>query len=446
MPEIAASRFVRYANESELSDLVCPPYDVIDEAGRAALEAKNPHNYVRLILPREQQGEEPTARYARARALLDQWIADGVLARDDKPSILAVEQEFTDPSTGERRRRRGIEALLKLSDFSEGIVLPHERTLSGPKADRLELLRTTAAHLSPIFVLFPDESNDVTTALANVFAGKPTQEAVLDGTTHRAWVVTDESLIRSVQSLLRDRKAFIADGHHRYETALNFRRLAKEEGRTTEGTPLDYIPAFLCSMSDPGLVILPTHRLVHSLGANVDELVSKLGRWFDLRAIDGDPATDAGRNTALEALKSEAEAGRQSLLLVAPTGPARLLTLRKDASLDGVDSLPQVDAVRVLDVALLHALVFEETLGMSRESQAKQENLRYSKDARQAIDAVRGGEVELAFIVNSTPMDQVRAVSEAGEVMPQKSTFFYPKIVDGFFAQPLDAEGVLTGK
>lgn len=439
MPEIAASRFLRYAGLRDLSPVVCPPYDVIDEAGRAKLEAKSPYNFVRLILPREQQGEPATARYGRARELLGAWRKEGVLAQDEAPAILAVEQEFTDPSTGQRRSRRGLQALLRLREFSEGVVLPHERTLSGPKADRLELLRATGAHLSPIFALYPDEQNEVTGALDAIYRSPPSHEAVLDGTTHRAWIVSEPAVIQRVQGLLRERKAFIADGHHRYETALNFRRLAREEGRRVEGTPLDYIPAFLCGMSDPGLVILPTHRLVHSLSVDVAGLREKLGRWFEETKVVEHIDEEDGRRAALEQL-ARAGQSAHALLLVPTKGHARLLALKKDAPLDEVRSLPENPALRELDLVTLHAIVFEQVLGMSRASQEKQEHLRYSKDARQAITEVRSGGAELAFIVNPTKMDQVRRVSESGEVMPQKSTFFYPKIVDGFAVQPLEAE------
>lgn len=434
MPEIAPARFVRYAGTSDLTPLVCPPYDVIDEAGRVALEAKSPQNYVRLILPREQPGDGPLDRYVRARKTLDDWTASGVMKRDDQPSLFVLEQEFVDPITGDRRVRRGIQALVKLREFREGVILPHERTLSGPKADRLELMKAVRAHLSPIFILFPDEQNEVMGLAAATLKTAPTATAEAAGATHRAWRITDSKLIAALQERLAPRKGYIADGHHRYETALQFRANARAEGRTVEGTPLDYIPAFLCGMSDPGLVIFPTHRLVHSMPVNLLSL-DRAKAFFDMTPLAGEWDTK-------KAIARLAEAGKQSpvaFLAVDPAGSVMLLSLRKDAPLASVPTLPTTPALRAFDVAILHAVIFEHLLGMSRESQEKQLHLRYEKDAGHAIERVRSGEATLAFLLNPTRMDQVRDIAEAGEVMPQKSTYFYPKIIDGLGLQLLDA-------
>lgn len=441
MPSIAAGRFVRYANRTDLTDVVCPPYDVIDEAGRAALEAKSPYNYVRLILPREAAGDGPLDRYVRARDLVHNWTAEGIFARDQEPSIFAVEQSFIDLSTGERRVRRGIQSMLQLHDFSEGVILPHERTLSGPKADRLELMKAVQAHLSPIFVLYPDETNSVMSLVEHVFSTPPTATAEAAGATHRAWRITDPKVLAAVTEKLAPKKGYIADGHHRYETALRFRELARQQGRKVEGTPLNYIPAFLCSMSDPGLVIFPTHRLVHSMKFDAASFFEKLQPFFGIRDVSATLDTADGRKSAV---KSLAESGKQSLsyLAVTPDGSARLLALKKDAPLDTVPTLPKLPALRSLDVAVLHSVVMEHVLGMSRESQEKQQHLRYVKDAGDAIAQVKRGEAQVAFLLNPTTMEQVRNVSEAGEVMPQKSTYFYPKIIDGLGLQLLEGESI----
>lgn len=442
MPEIAPARFVRFVGPSDLTSVVSPPYDVIDEAGRTELEAKSPHNYVRLILPREQPGDGAVDRYRRARGLLDEWLATDVMAREEAPSVLAVEQRFQDLSTGEWRVRRGIQALLRLREFSEGVVLPHERTLSGPKADRLELMRAVGAHLSPIFVLYPDPENEVISAVSDVFDTPPDFEAQAAGATHRAWIVRDPQRLEALQSRLAPTQGYIADGHHRYETALRFRALAREEGRQTEGTPLDYIPAFLCGMSDPGLVIFPTHRLVHSMQIDLPSLLSRAERFFDVRPVTGAIDTDEGRAQALSQL-AQAGAERGVAFLALPSsGEAHVLALKPDAPLDEVPTLPSLPALRSLDVAVLHGLVFEHLLGMSRESQERQEHLRYVKDAREAVTRTRSGEAQVAFLLNPTSMQQVRDVAEAGEVMPQKSTYFYPKIVDGFGLVRLDESSI----
>jgi uncharacterized protein (DUF1015 family) len=441
MPPITAGRFVRYAHRADLTDVVCPPYDVIDEAGRLALEAKSPYNFVRLILPREEPGDGPLDRYVRARDTVKTWQAEGVLARDEEPSIFALEQSFVDPSTGERRSRRGIQALLKLHEFSEGIVLPHERTLSGPKADRLALMKAVQAHLSPIFVLFPDETNSVLATLGNIFDTEPTTTAEAAGATHRAWRITDPKLLAAISDRLASKKGYIADGHHRYETALKFRELARQQGRRVDGTALDHVPAFLCSMSDPGLVIFPTHRLVHSMQFDGKALLERMRQFFTFTEVQFPIDRADGRKAALRAL---AESGQRaiSFLVVPPQGPAQIISLRPDAPLDSVPTLPTNPALRTLDVAILHGLIFEHLLGMSRAAQEKQEHLRYDKDAAHAIERAHGGEAQITFLLNPTAMEQVRQVSEAGEVMPQKSTYFYPKIVDGLALQLLDDASV----
>lgn len=435
MPAIAPGRFVRYADGIDLTNVVSPPYDVIDEAGRAALEAADPHNYVRLILPRESPGDGPLDRYRRARALLDTWRRDGVLVEDERPSVMLVEQAFTDPVTGDVRRRRGVQALLKLSEFSEGQVRPHERTLSGPKADRLELMRAVGAHLSPIFVLYPDERNEVLAPHLGTFERPPDQRAESSGATHRAWRITDPAVIEALSRALAPRLGYIADGHHRYETALRFRALARAEGRRTEGTPLDYIPAFLCGMSDPGLVILPTHRLVHALAIDPVDLRRRAAPFFSVVPLGQRLETDAAIRAATDRLQGT---GGKAFVVVWPDASAEVWTLRPDAPLETVAGMPAEPALRQLDVVLLHAIVLEHLLGMSRASQERQEHLHYDKAATTTVRRVRSGEATAAFLLHPTAMSQVRDVSDAGEVMPQKSTFFYPKIIDGLGLQLLE--------
>lgn len=445
MPEIAAARFVRYADQSDLTPLVCPPYDVIDEAGQAALEAKSPNNFVRLILPRAALNDGPLDRYVRARGLLDTWIKSDVMRRDTEPSLFLVEQEFVDLSTGDRRVRRGIQALVKLREFSEGVILPHERTLSGPKADRLELMKAVQAHLSPIFILFPDERNEVMSSVAALLSTPPTATAEAASATHRAWRITDPKVIAALSQQLASRKGYIADGHHRYETALHFRALARQAGKATDGTPLDYIPAFLCGMSDPGLVIFPTHRLVHSMEIDPKSFARDLSAFFETEVVAQGSGQLPGPDELRGALKRLAEKGTQALsFLLYGRGafPTMLLSLRKDAPLHEVKTLPSLKALRTLDVTILHSIVFEHILGMSREGQEKQLNLKYEKDAAKALARVESGEVQLAFLLNPTKMEQVREVAEAGEVMPQKSTYFFPKIVDGLGLQLLNEAAV----
>jgi uncharacterized protein (DUF1015 family) len=442
MPEIAPARFVRYT-ATDLSLLACPPYDIIDEAGRAALEELSPDNYVRLILPREQPGERAADRYVRARYLLDKWVVSGVMKRDSQPSVLLVEQRFEDPVTGDEHVRRGIQALIRLKEFSEGIILPHERTLSGPKADRLDLLRATRAHLSPVFILYPDERNEVLAPLAKTFDKPPSVVAEVGDVKHKVWRITDPNIIESLALRIIDKKGYIADGHHRYETALHYRDLAVKEGRPVADTPLDYILAVLTSMSDPGLVIFPTHRVVHGIDVELDDLLAKARTFFDVSEWTGAPLeTDAGRMAAINALADRGEVAGVSFLVLDSTGKAAMMSLKKNAPLEQVPSLPFAPSLRSLDVGILHSVLFEHLLGMSRLSQEKQLNLRYEKGAATAISRVRRGEAKLTFLLNATRMQQVRDVAEAGEVMPQKSTYFYPKLLDGLGLQMLEESAI----
>lgn len=435
MPEIAAFRALRYAPAAgATSDLICPPYDVIGPAEREALAARSPHNYVRLELPVETGGE---GKYAVAARTLREWIEKKILARDETPALYVLEQTFT--ALGETRTRRGILALLRLHDFSEGVVLPHERTLSGPKADRMELMKTTAANTSPIFSLFPDEKNEVWSLLAPRIEGAaPVAEAETDHVRLRMWRVDDKKTVEAVKKALADRRAYIADGHHRYETALGYKKALDEQaGKSRPRGAHSYIISFLCSMNDPGLVVLPTHRMLVGLPNFKTDLFLKLVDEFFVAEDAGDLA-GAGLQPALDRLRDLGREGHALLLVAQGSTQGRFLRKRDTADTTHVHALPKNPTLRALDVSILHGLILEHTLGLSPESQARQENLRYVKDAREAVAKAASGEAQLVFIMNPTPMWQVRAVAEAGEVMPQKSTFFYPKIPSGLALRQID--------
>ncbi len=435
MPEIAPFRAVRYATRdaAALGKLIAPPYDVISPTERAQYAAREPHNVVHLILPRPDPGEErPEAKYELAGRTYRQWLAAGVLARDAQPAVYVLHQDFA--WEGKRYLRRGFLARLRLRPFADGVVLPHERTLAGPKADRLNLFRQVKANLSPIFALV-DDRGDLQNALEP--AGDP-EIAVRgdDGVDNLLWPVTDPTQVATVASRLAPRKAYIADGHHRYETGLAYaRELDAAAGPGRRDGAHHSILAYFCGMSDPGLLILPTHRVLHGLaGFNPAALVAQAGAFFSVEKL--------GLPPSVEALQAKLAArGREGAAFALVAGHETwLLALEPGVDLARFAELSGHAAVRGLDVSVLHGLVFQKLLGLSPASQERQENLRYVKDARDALQAVTRGDAQASFLLNATRMEQVRAVADAGDVMPQKSTFFYPQLPSGLLFNPLDPQ------
>ncbi len=444
MLEIAPFRAVRYADSSPegLGRLIAPPYDVISPPQRERFAALDPHNVVELILPLDRPGDGAAEnKYVRAGRSWRRWIAEGVLRRDPEPALYVLHQRFT--WDGVTHLRKGFLARLRLREFSEGVVLPHEKTLSGPKADRLELFKETRANLSPIFSLYPDERGEVEAPLAAAIDRAPDASAESDDghgpIEQRLWRVANPAAVAAVRDAMAGRRAYIADGHHRYETALAYAKIA--DAARAPGNAHHYVLSYFCGMDDPGLLILPTHRILHSIsGLDFGRFLEAARAFFDVVPAAGDVRTPGGLSATLRALREEGE--RRPSFVAVGEGAARasLLALRKEAALEGIAELPKSPRVRSLDVALLHGLLLQRTLGLSPQSQERKENLDYVKEAAEAVAAVVAGKAQAAFLLNGTRMRQVREVAEAGEVMPQKSTFFYPKLPSGLVFNPLDAD------
>ena len=409
----------------ELSRVLAPPYDVIDDAERRLLAARDPHNVVRLIVP-EGPGDE---RYQNAAQLLGAWQAEGALRRDDAPALYRYHQVFRHVDLGPSEvTRRGFISAVRLHPYDDHVIRPHERTLRGPKEDRLKLMRATRAHLSQIFGLYADPDRKTDAAFASAESAPPDLEGTTsDGTVHRLWRVTDAATIETIQKQLADAAVYIADGHHRYETMLALRDEMIAQG-ADDGVA--YGTMFLANMDDPGLIVLPTHRLVHSLpDFSMDILLDRLRDSFAITTMKGGRDDGPRLRTAL----ADAATKGPSFAAIAPhSHDAWILTLTGDAGVSTPPSLAR------LDVSVLHGLVLDQHLGIDPAALEAQTHLDYVKDMNDALARVAAGKAQAGFLMNATPVHQVREISDDRGVLPQKSTFFYPKIASGMVIRSLD--------
>ncbi len=420
MADVQPLRALRYDLDraGPLQDLVSPPYDVIDEARRAGLAGRSPYNVVGVDLPRSEG--DP---YEAAAELLHRWRDEGAVVRDERPALWALTQDYRTPGGG-RMTRRGFLCRVGIEEYGAGRVRPHERTHPGPKEDRLRLTRATRANLSPIFALHSDPRRQAWTAIAPHTRGEPWDTVTdEDGTEHRLWRVEDASAVEAVQAALADAELLIADGHHRYETA---RVYAEEIGG--EGAHR-YVLACLVALEDPGLTVFPTHRLVRGLRPDQHEtLADAIRASFEIQEV------------APEALAPQAGEGPLELGYVDAhfKRPFRL-TLRDQRIAD--DALADhAEPYRRLDTAVLEALILKAALGMTDDSIAHLDGLGYARDAAEALELVQAGTYDAAFLMRPAPVSRIREIAAAGETMPPKSTYFFPKVLTGLVFNPLDQD------
>ena len=397
MAVVRAVRGLRYdvAKVGDLSRVIAPPYDVITPDEQEALYEKSPHNVIRLILPKD------AARAEAASKALREWVAAGILVREPEPAVFLYQQTFTLPD-GSTKTREGVLLSLALEEFSRGVVLPHEKTLPGPKADRLAIIRATGANLSPIFGLYARQGERARDVLG--VTGAPLVEATDGSGDHRLWRVTDAAAIARFAATLADERVIIADGHHRYETALAYR---DEQKTAAAGAILAYV----ANLDEEGVVILPTHRILRApLRLDTATLAAELAGSFTIERLP--PGTPR-------------RAGEIDCVL-----PDRRLRLTaKPAAAAALADLPP--AIRTLDVSLLHRAILEPLLGVHPEQ------LTFTHEDEEALDAVTTGAATAAFLLNPPSLVAVRAVCLAGELMPEKSTYFYPKLATGLVFQPV---------
>lgn len=456
MAEAAPFRGVRYNLEKagEASNLVAPPYDVIGEDERIQLLAKSPYNVHHIDQSRSAPsgngglGGGEADGYRSAAGLFRRWLADGILFREDAPAFYLYGQEYTLPGAegteASRRRLLGLLAAVRLSPWSEGHVLPHERTFDGPKADRLRLMQTSRAAFSPVYSFYIDEERRLEPLLESAAAEAPAMEVQeKDGARHRLWALKDPQLHERIQEALKAHTLYIADGHHRYETALAYRDERRRERGVLEGAPWEFILMLVANGAGDGLTVLPTHRMVRLDGrideAQEAEAVRRLESWFRVRILPGpigpsSPAAECrSAEDALAALGDGQQAmalytGR-SLWLLEPSDPRRL-----SEAVPG-DHSP---AWKSLGVTALHEIVLPLVFGLDKEAQAEGSSIRYTRDASEATAAVDRGDADLACLVQAPQPAQIRDVAEAGDAMPHKSTYFYPKVPTGLVFYDLE--------
>ena len=427
MAEVHPFRGWRYdvAQVGDLSDVTCPPYDVIDTAFQERLYEQHPCNVIRLELNRDEPGDpDPDEKYRRAADFLRRWIKQGVLIQEHEDSLYAYHQVFD--WEGRTYTRRGFLGRIRLERFGEGKVFPHEQTLSGPKADRLKLLEACKTNLSPIFGLYPDDDNAVQSPLERAITSLTPHEATDHlGVIHRLWPVSNHETIEQVRMLLRDKPVFIADGHHRYETAINYRDgLMSQDKLTGTDSPPNFVMMMFVGMSDPGLVILPTHRLVSGLTAlKRGDLETALGKHFTLEPVG------KGADAAQETWELIAADGGQDVLGLGTTGDGWWTLARlTDGSPMQALAPDQSDDWRGLGVSLLHKLVLEHLLKAYHAGEPK---CRYVHQVAEVIEAQAAGEIPLACLVPPAQIEHVESIAERLEKMPPKSTYFYPKLQTG---------------
>ena len=445
MADIRPFRGVRYDRKivGDLANVVSAPYDIISPPAQESYYARSPHNVVRLEFGIEHPSDSVNDnRYTRASTQYQAWRKTGALLVEPRPTLYLYDETFVE--RGLSFTRRAILAPVRLARWDENVVLPHEFTMSGPKIDRLNLLRATHTQFSPLLTMYED-SGEVRAIVADVTAVPPVAEFTLGpgfvaaaAAKHRVWCIDSPEALTALQRAFEPLQIFIADGHHRYETALAYRDERRAAGASAEAAS-EFVLMSLVEMSDPGLLVLPTHRMLRGLGAiDTGRMLTALGERFTIEAI---PL--AGRNVAElvpPAATSDTSAKIEFVLLGIDPGVAHRLTLR--SSIDLAQALPEVPKeLRTLDTVILQRMIFAPLFGLTDHDAEAGEKIRYTRDPEDALRALATGDSQLAFLLGGTSVAQIRDAARAGHRMPQKSTYFYPKPVTGvvFFDHDIDA-------
>jgi uncharacterized protein (DUF1015 family) len=423
-----------------LKDVLTQPYDKITSAMQEHYYAASSYNLIAVEKGLASPDDTPENNvYTRAAHKIDEWIAEKILVQDPAPGMYVYSQEFLVPGSQTRRVRVGFIALTRIEDYQAQVVFRHERTLSAPKADRIELLRRTRAQTGQLFLLYDDPTRQIDTWLEQTARTAPLIDLFDEfGVTHRLWPVTDPAFVGRIQKVMAEKKLVIADGHHRYETALNYRNECRERsGKPDLFAAYEFAMATFINTHSRGLTILPTHRLLaHVPDFDFERVRQGLARLFDWYSYPFANAEERG--TAYAEFRKDLERpnhGRRAIgvypgLIGAGSGAFYLFALRRQVDLE--TELPGVSPAQAgLDVVLLHRLILEKAFGITAEEVAGEKNLSYEREMDAALAAVDRGEAQVAFLLNAVRVEQVTKIALAGDVLPQKSTDFYPKLLSG---------------
>jgi uncharacterized protein (DUF1015 family) len=431
---------------NDFSFVVAPPYDVISEEDKKKLCNRHPQNVVRLVLgePGERFGDNSNF-YSLSAKRFQAWMADGTLVTDDVPAIYLTSVEFT--ADDKRFQRYGFIAYVRLEPFANRVVLPHERTSSKVKTDRLNLSKATGANFCQIFSLYSDPEQVIVNTLLDSVAGRQPDIDLVDdaGERHRLWRITDSRIAGQVTAAFKEKRLYIADGHHRYETALNYRAwIAENNPDFSETHAANYVMMSLSSISDPGLVILPSHRLLLKVNqTRLSELLGQAADYFDVTEIPFDPAD---RKKAEQQFKNHLQTHFMDNAIGAVVNGRPVfyvLTLRPGAMEKAFgDTIPEV--LRTLDVTVLTQLILKKILGYSQSELDEEEAIAYTSNFGRAVEIALAGKCRAAFLLNPTRSEQVQAAAAQGEIMPRKSTYYYPKVLTGFVFSDQTKEGILA--
>ena len=446
MAKIIPFKGILYNKEKirDMKDVVAPPYDVISPPEQEELYKRHENNVVRLILGKESDSDTPdNNRYTKAKDSFDSWQKNSILIKDAFPSIYVYSQEYHLGETEgfEKKRRLGFIALSKLENFGEGKIHPHENTLAKPKEDRLKLMQHCNANFSSIFGLFSDPSKRIDSVLKDYMRHSPLYDLVDDaGMRHTLWAIRDNKVIQIITGVMSDKQVFIADGHHRYETAINYRNEMREKLPNFTGEELyNYVMMYFTNTNSEGLSILPIHRLVSNL-SNFDKkkIIKKAGEFFNIEKLS---LNESDEKTVKQKLFSDMkERGKKEHIFGMYLGNDEylLLTLKDEDVLDRLITNSRHPSWKKLDVTILHTLLIEKVLGVSEKNLAEQKNITYTISEDEAIKDVKAGKYQIALFLNPTKIEEVKDVATAGEKMPQKSTFFYPKLLTGLVMNKLE--------
>ena len=442
MVEIAPFRGVMF-NAADMEQhggsLVAPPYDVLNEKEQQDCLNLSPHNILHIdYAPRRSDDPEKYTWHQRSAELLKGWLDEGVLKRLDKPAIFHIETTCRNPLKGGSIVRHGFVCLMKLEEFSaDSQVRPHEKTFSSHKEERLSLMKHTGANLSQVFGFFPDEDRRALKNMTTAIQSKAPDVDIKDyrGFGHRVWVDQDQESITDLVNTLMSRRVYIADGHHRYETALNYRRWLKERDGDQAPASADYLMMYLCPMSDPGLVILPTHRILNKGAFHPDEMINRLSKYFKVsgKTFNGDTETVI-RDRFMTKLKKQSN----SLGLYMSGRRAYYVLKLLDTTREEMALKREAKELAALDTVILSNVVFMEALGLTEHDLDNPEVISYVSNLGQAIKTVSGESQSAAFILNPTTVEDILRVTEKGLIMPRKSTFFYPKVTTGLVMNIID--------